>query len=192
MTTTNTGFEFYGDAGSHNKQAVGAIRTGLVLGAVLTAIVGTVIFVWPAITLAIIAVVFGLFVLIRGIFRLVAGIFAPGISAAGRVLSIILGVLLIAAAVFVLRNLEAGLAVLGLLIGLSWIIDGIATLVESRNDGSRAFSIVTGVISIVAGVVILFVPVSGVAFLTLFAGAVFIVLAILQIVGAILVGRVRS
>lgn len=193
MSTQSTeSFAFYGDGAEQNKKAVAVIRTGLIIGAILTAVVAGIIFAWPGITLAIIAVVFGLYILVRGVVRLVAGIFAPGYSAGGRVLSILLGVLLLAASVFMLRNLEGSLLVLGLLIGLSWIIDGIATLVESSRDGSRAWSIVTGIIGIVAGIVVLFVPVGGVVFLTYFTAIVFIVLAILQIVAAIMVGKARA
>ncbi len=186
------GFVFYGDSADQTNSVVKAIRTGLIVGAVLTAIVGGLILAWPGITLAVVAVVFGIFILVRGIVRLAAGIFGPGLSAGGRTLSIILGILLIAAAIFVLRNLEAGLAVLGLLIGLSWIIDGIAMLVESAKGPARGFSTVAGVISVIAGVVVLFIPVSGVAVLTVLAGVVFLVLAVLQIIGAIMVGRNRA
>ncbi len=186
------GFVFYGDSADQTKTVVKAIRTGLIIGAILTAIVGGLILAWPGITLAIVAVVFGIFILVRGIVRLAAGVFGPGLSAGGRTLSIILGILLIAAAIFVLRNLEAGLAVLGLLIGLSWIIDGIAMLVESAKGPARGFSTVAGIISVIAGVVVLFIPVSGVAVLTWLAGVVFLVLAVLQIVGAIVVGRKRA
>lgn len=193
MTNSPTqNFVFYGDGASTNKSVVAAIRTGLVIGAIITAAVAAVIFAWPNITLGIIAVVFGIYVLIRGIIRLASGIFAPGLTGGGRTLSIVLGVLLIAAAIFMMRNLENSLAVLGFLIGLAWIIDGIATLIESSRDGSRAFSIVAGVVSIVAGIIFLLVPVTGVAFLTYFTAAVFVLLALLQVVGAVMVGKTRK
>lgn len=183
---------FYGDSADQTKAAVKAIRTSLIIGGILTLLVGGVILAWPNATLAVIAVVFGLFILIRGIVRLAVGIFGPGLTAGGRTLSIILGILLLAAAIFVLRNLEAGLAVIGLLIGLSWIIDGIATLIESGKGASRGFSIFAGIVSIVAGVVVLFVPVTGVAFLVLLTGIVFLILGVLQIIGAIVVGRTKA
>ena len=184
-------FVFYGDGAAQNKSVIAAIRTALVIGAVFAAAVAGVIFAWPGITLGIIAVVFGIYVLVRGIIRFVSGVFAPGITGAGRTLSIILGVLLIAASIFMLRHLDDTLAVLGLLIGLSWIIDGIATVVESSRDTSRALSLVSGIVSILAGVVFLFIPANGVVFLTFFTAGVFILLAILQIVAAILVGKSR-
>jgi uncharacterized membrane protein HdeD (DUF308 family) len=170
---------------------VKAIRTGLVIGAVLAFLAGGFILGFPGAALTVIAVVFGIFILLRGIVRLALGLFGPGLSAAGRTLSIILGILLIAASIFVLRNLEAGLAVIGLLIGLSWIVDGIAMLVESGRGAVRGFSLVAGIISVIAGVVVLFVPVEGVAVLTIFTAVVFLVLGVLQVVGAVIVGRNR-
>jgi uncharacterized membrane protein HdeD (DUF308 family) len=185
-------FVFYGDGASANASVIKAIRASLVFGAIIAAAVAGVIFSWPGMTLAIIAVVFGIYVLIRGVIQFVTGAFAPGVTSSGRVLSIILGVLLIAASIFMLRNVENSLTVLGLLIGLSWILDGIAIVIAASRDRSRGISVIAGIVSIVAGIVFLFIPSDGVAFLTYFAGAVFVLLSVLQVIGAILVGKARG
>jgi uncharacterized membrane protein HdeD (DUF308 family) len=185
-------FVFYGDGASANASVIKAIRASLVFGAIIAAAVAGVIFAWPGMTLAIIAVVFGIYVLIRGVIQFVTGAFAPGVTSAGRVLGIILGVLLIAASIFMLRNVENSLTVLGLLIGLSWILDGVAIVIAASRDRSRSISLIAGIVSIVAGIVFLFIPSDGVAFLTYFAGAVFVLLAVLQVIGAILVGKSRA
>ncbi|MEY4101901.1 MAG: hypothetical protein RIR88_35 [Actinomycetota bacterium] len=191
MSTPSTefqGFAFYGDGHETAKQTIKVIQTGLVIGAVLAAVFGGLILAWPGATLLVIAVLLGLYFLIRGVVRLVAGIFAPGLTAGGRTLSNILGILLIAVGIFALKNPGDSLAILGILIGLSWIIDGIATLVEASRAVSRGFAIAAGIISIAAGVVVLFVPIEGVAVLTLVAGIFLIVIAVAQIVGAIALG----
>ena len=185
------GFVFYGDSADQTAAAVKAIRTGLVIGAVLAFLAGGFILGFPGTALTVIAVVFGIFILLRGIVRLALGLFGPGLSASGRTLSIVIGILLIAASIFVFRNLEAGLAIIGLLIGLSWIVDGIAMIVESGRGAVRGFSLVAGIISVIAGVVVLLVPVGSVAVLTIFTAVVFLVLGVLQIVGAVIVGRKR-
>lgn len=174
------------DGEAARKSTVKQIRTGLIIGAVLALVAAIVIFSWPKATLAVIAVVFGIYILVRGVSRLAFGIFGPGLTGLGRTLSIILGVLLIAAAIFVFANLVTGLAILGILIGLSWILDGIATLVESHK---RALPIVIGIISIVAGVVVLFIPVSALAALVWLFAIFLIVVAIFSVIGAITVGR---
>jgi uncharacterized membrane protein HdeD (DUF308 family) len=188
MSTPNSdlqGFAFYGDSANTAKATVKVIQTGLIIGAILSALVGIIILSWPLATLVVVAVLFGLYFLVRGIVRLIAGIFAPGLTAGGRTLSIILGILLIAVGIFALKNPGDSIALLGILIGLSWIIDGIATLVEASNSASRGFAIATGIISIIAGAVVLFVPIDGVATLTIIGGIFMIVLALAQALGAI-------
>jgi len=182
------GFAFYGDGHENTKQTIKVIQTGLVIGAVLSGIFGGLILGWPGATLLVIAVLIGLYFLIRGVVRLVAGIFAPGLTAGGRTLSIILGILLIAVGIFALKNPGDSLALLGILIGLSWIIDGIASLVEASRALSRGFAITAGLLSIIAGIVVLFVPIEGVAVLAMVAGVFLLVIAIAQLVGAIALG----
>lgn len=174
------------DGAAANKAAVKSIRTGLIIGAVLALIAAGVLLAWPGATLVVIGVVFGIYILVRGISRLAFGIFGPGLTGLGRTLSIVLGVLLIAAAIFVFANLVTGLAILGILIGLSWILDGIATLVESNK---RALPIVVGIVSIVAGVVVLFIPIGALAALVWIFAIFLIVVAIFSVIGAITVGR---
>lgn len=188
MSTPNSklqGFAFYGNSADTAKATVKVIQTGLIIGAILSALVGIIVLSWPEATLVVVAVLFGLYFLVRGIVRVAVGIFAPGLTGAGRALSIILGVLLAGVGVFALTNTAGTLAVLGILIGISWIIDGVATLVESSNKASRGFAIASGIVGIIAGGVLLFVPISGVAMLTIIGGLFLIVLAVAQALGAI-------
>lgn len=187
MSNTTT-FAFYGDSQENARETVKAIQTSLIIGAVLSAIVGTILLAWTGAALFIVAMVLGIYFVVRGIVRLVSGIFAPGLTAGGRTLSIILGILLVVVGIFVLKNPGDSLALLGILIGLSWIIDGIATLVESSQAVSRGFAIVAGILGIVAGIVVLFVPLESVAVLTMIAGLFLVVIAVAQIIGAIVLG----
>lgn len=186
--SNTTSFAFYGDSQENARETVKAIQTSLIIGAILSAIVGTILLAWTGAALFIVAMVLGIYFLVRGIVRLVSGIFAPGLTAGGRTLSIILGILLVVVGIFVLKNPGDSLALLGILIGLSWIIDGIATLVESSQAVSRGFAIVAGILGIIAGIVVLFVPLESVAVLTMIAGLFLVVIAIAQIIGAIVLG----
>lgn len=186
--SNTTSFAFYGDSQENARETVKAIQTSLIIGAVLSAVVGTILLAWTGAALFIVAMVLGIYFLVRGIVRLVSGIFAPGLTAGGRTLSIILGILLVVVGIFVLKNPGDSLALLGILIGLSWIIDGIATLVESSQAVSRGFAIVAGILGIIAGIVVLFVPLESVAVLTMIAGLFLVVIAIAQIIGAIVLG----
>jgi uncharacterized membrane protein HdeD (DUF308 family) len=92
----------------------------------------------------------------------------------------------------ILLNITVGVEVLAIIIGISWIIDGIATLIESSRAAARAFSIVTGIISVLAGVAMFFLGSQGVALIMIVIGVVALALAVVQVVGAIAVGRARS
>jgi uncharacterized membrane protein HdeD (DUF308 family) len=192
MSTPNSvnGFVYYGSSAEATKQTVRTVRTGLIIGAIITAIVGILMLAFPQSSAFLAAIIFGVFVLIRGIVRVVVGIGGPGLTGLGRTLSIITGVILLAAGVVILLNLTVGVEVLAIIIGISWIIDGIATLIESSRAAARAFSIVTGIISVLAGVAMFFLGGQGVAIIMIVIGAVALALAVVQIVGAIVVGRV--
>jgi uncharacterized membrane protein HdeD (DUF308 family) len=192
MSSPNSvnGFIYYGNSAEATKQTVKTVRTGLIIGAVITAIVGILMLVFPEKSALLAGIIFGIFVLIRGIVRVVVGIGGPGLTGLGRTLSIIIGVILLAAGVIILVNITVGVEVLAIIIGISWIIDGIATLIESSRAAARAFSIVTGIISVLAGVAMFFLGGLGVALIMIVIGAVALALAVVQVVGAIAVGRV--
>ena len=194
MSTPNgvNGFIYYGNSAEATKKTVKTVRTGLIIGAVITAIVGILMLAFPQDSAILAAIIFGIFVLIRGIVRVIVGIGGPGLTGLGRTLSIITGVILLAAGVVILLNITVGVQVLAIIIGISWIIDGIATLIESSRAAARAFSIVTGIISVLAGVAMFFLGGQGVAIIMIVIGAVALALAVVQVVGAIAVGRARS
>ena len=165
------------------------MRTGLIIGAIITAIVGILMLAFPGKTAVLAAIIFGVFVLVRGIVRIVVGIGGPGLTGLGRTVSIILGVILLAAGVFILIDINRGIEVLAIIIGISWIIDGIATLIESSRAAARAFSIVAGLISVLAGVGMFFLGGLGVELIMVLIGSIALALAVVQIIGAATVGR---
>lgn len=191
MSTPNSvnGFIYYGNSAEATKKTVKTVQTGLIIGAVITAIVGILMLAFPDKSAVLAGIIFGIFVLIRGIVRVIIGIGGPGLTGLGRTLSIVTGVILLAAGLVILLNISVGVEVLAIIIGVSWIIDGIATLIESSRAAARAFSIVTGIISLLAGVAMFFLGGQGVAIIMVVIGSVALALAVVQVVGAIAVGR---
>ena len=78
---------------------------------------------------------------------------------------------------------------LGVLIGILWIIEGAVALAQAGSSESKAWSIFFGILSIIAGIVLLFSPFWGAAVLFWVAGIALIVLGIVQIVRAFTFGR---
>ena len=182
-------FDLTIDPRNLSKSEVTTIRTAMAIGGVVAVILGVMILVWPGATLSVIAVLFGLYFLVGGIARIVRGIAMAGGSAGVRVLNILLGVLLLVAGIVAIRNPIGSLAVLGMVIGISWLIEGVAALVETASDSSRWFGILFAVISIVAGIVVLLSPVNSLGVLVVVGGVFLIVSGLVQLVMSFTLGR---
>lgn len=183
------GFAFYGDGHDTAKQTIKVIRTGLIIGAIISSLFGVLILTATGQVLEVVAVLFGLYFIVRGAIRLGTGLFSGAFGFGGRVLNILIGLLLLVVGVLAVIHPAEILAVIGILIGISWIVDGIVSIAESSKSPSKAFSITAGIISVIAGVVVVLLPLKGVAVLTMIAGIFLLVIAVAQLIGAIMIGR---
>lgn len=197
MTTTdplqNIVHDFALNAKNLSKSAINGIRLAFGVGGVVALILGVMLLVWPAKTLGVVAIFLGIYFLVAGVIRLAMGIFSKGISGGMRTLNILLGVLLIVAGIIALKNVAATTAALLILvvavIGVGWIIEGVLAIVESRGAPSSGWAITSGIISIIAGIVVLIIPGWSAVWLILMAGIVLIIVGILGIVRAFTFGR---
>ena len=185
-------FAFYGEDAESAKSVVRVLQTGLFIGALIALVAGGAILAWPGGASTVIALIFGLYFLIRGLVRVAVGIFGPGLTGGGRALSIVLGILLVVVGVFAFKSPAGIVELLGILIGIMWIIDGVATLVESGRGSSRGIAITLGLISLIAGVAVLFVPATAVDVLIVLGGVFLIVIGVAQAIGAFTVGRMAK
>lgn len=181
------------DARSMTRSAINGIRAALGISGGVAVVLGVVLLFWPEKTLAVLAIFLGIYFLVAGIMRLAIGIFSRGIGGGIRTLNIILGVLLVIAGIVALKNVTAAATTLVILavafIGIGWIIEGVMALVESGRAPSSGWAIAYGIISIIAGLVVLVLPASSAVFLLLFAAIALIVLGIIGIVRAFTFGR---
>jgi uncharacterized membrane protein HdeD (DUF308 family) len=181
------------DARSMTRSAINGVRAALGISGAVAVVLGVVLLFWPEKTLAVLAIFLGIYFLVAGIMRLGIGIFSRGIGGGVRTLNIILGVLLVIAGVVALKNVTAAATTLVILaiafIGIGWIIEGVMALVESGSARSSGWAITYGIISILAGLVVLVLPASSALFLLLFAAVALIVLGIIGIVRAFTFGR---
>jgi uncharacterized membrane protein HdeD (DUF308 family) len=181
------------DASEMTRSAINGIRAVLGVSGAVAVILGVVLLFWPAKTIAVLAVFLGIYFVIAGIMRLGVGIFSRGIGGGLRTLNIILGILLVFAGIVALKNVSTAATVLVIFalafIGVGWIIEGVMALVEAGRGASSGWAIASGVLSIIAGLVVLFLPASSAVFLILFAAIALIVLGIIGIVRAFTFGR---
>jgi uncharacterized membrane protein HdeD (DUF308 family) len=180
------------DSASLSKEATNVVRTTLGISGAVALIVGLLITFWPKNSAVALTVILGIYLIIAGLAYVGLGIFSKGISGGARALDIILGVLFVIGGVLAVANpTESAVVVgifLGVLIGILWIVEGIVALVQSSDAPSRGWAIFFGILSIIAGIVLLFSPLY-VVVLWWILGIGLIVLGIMQIVRAFTFGR---
>jgi uncharacterized membrane protein HdeD (DUF308 family) len=131
--------------------------TVLVIG-IITIAIGAAVLVWPSETLTVISVLLGIQLLIFGLFRLV-GAFAADTAAPGLVGFV--GILGMVGGVIVLRNPFETVEVLATIVGVVWIVAGAIEVIEALANGAaerRGWLGISGMISIVAGLVVVVWP----------------------------------
>jgi len=168
-----------------------AWQATLVLG-VVTLILGLIVTFYPSATLNVIAVLFGLLMIVSGLFHLIR---VFGDNEANRVWMGISGLLLVVIGVVLLRHLHLSVALIGLIIGISWIVQGVTALIVSFSGGSRegrGWWIFFGIVSLIGGVVITAVPVESVTALAVLVGIWFIVQGLFEIAGAFMLRHEAS
>lgn len=181
------------DSAELTKSAVNTIRVALGVTGVLALIAGIFITFWPKNSAIVLTVMLGIYFLIAGLAYVGLGLFSRGISGGARALDIILGVLFVIGGVLMLVNPSESAVVigifLGVIIGILWIVEGAVALAQAGSSSSRGWSIFFGLLSIIAGIVVLFSPFWGAAILFWVTGIALIVLGIVQIVRAFTFGR---
>lgn len=91
---------------------------------------------------------------------------------------------------FHLNSTTIGLAfVIGLFVGISWIIDGISALLTLGDAPSKIWAIIFAIISVVAGVILLIAPITGARTIWVILGIIFIVMGAAQIVRGLRFGN---
>jgi len=164
------------------KSEYRSARTGWLIRAILGIVIGVAVLVWPKSTVSILAVLLGIYFLVLGVIRIVQAITNKNLNGGGRVANFIIGGLILAAGVVVIRNPFATAAFVVLIIGVTWIFEGIATLVDTARGNGDAVSIVVGLLITAAGIlVVLFNDGVAVAY-AVFFGITLIAVAIFDLV----------
>jgi uncharacterized membrane protein HdeD (DUF308 family) len=170
-----------------------SIRITLGVSGAVALIAGIVLLVWPLKTAIIVTGIIAAYLIVAGLVYVGLGIFSGKKSGWARVGFIALGVLYIVAGVVAFLNLAAATITLAfvtaIFLGVSWIFDGIMALTLLNRDGSKAWTIIYAIISIAAGVIVLFSPLLAAVALWWVLGITLVVLGIIQIVRAITLGR---
>lgn len=146
---------------SFPDQLRNAVRAGLIATAVIGIIIGIVALIWPEPTLVVVAVLFGITLIFTGIYRLSMAFSAKLLPTGLRVFLGLMGAIILIAGIVCLFNPAESLVLLAIVIGISWIFQGIQEIAAGFGGALYApkwFLIGSGVISLIAGIVVLFLP----------------------------------
>lgn len=159
---------------------------------ILTLLAGVAVLAWPSETLLVIAVLFGVQLIISGIFRFVGALASDDLTGGTRVMFALLGVLSIIIGLWAVRHAVLTLVALIVFLGIFWVINGLIEIfaaLSHRDMPDRGWSVLLGVLSAIAGIIVLAYPGLTLVGLAVILGIWLLVFGILEIVAAF---RVRG
>jgi len=165
-------------------------KSALVSG-VLAVALGAAVVAWPDISITVAAIFFGAYLLITGIEQVFFA-FSLHVAAGGRVLLFISGAASLILAVLAFRHLYDAVLLMAIWIAVGFIFRGVATTVSAISDPTlpgRGWNIFVGVISLIAGVVVLASPFTSMETLALVVGIWLIVIGVMEVIAAIGIRR---
>jgi uncharacterized membrane protein HdeD (DUF308 family) len=159
------------------------------IAGIITLILGLIVAFRPSGSLNVIAVLIGVVLIIGGLFHLIS-MFGSGAS--HRVWLGISGLLLVVLGVILIRHLHLTVALMGLIIGIAWIVQGLSALAAGLSGAvgeGRGWWIFFGIVSLIGGIVVTAFPTNSVTVLAVLVGIWFIVQGVFEIIGAFVLRR---
>jgi uncharacterized membrane protein HdeD (DUF308 family) len=170
------------------KRAARTTSILIIVSGVSALIFGILILVWPQTTLLVVAVLFGLQLLIAGIVRIVSGAIDTSAEGWHRGLSITLGVLIVLAGIFCLRNPALSLLTIIVIVAVGWLVDGVINIVLGAQNppGDRLGRILMGIVFLIGAILLLAFPSSALLTFVLLGGWILIAFGIVILIAGIL------
>ena len=160
------------------------------ISGILALALGILVLAWPGISILTAAIIFGAFLLITG-FAQVFFAFSLHVSAGGRILLFVSGAASLVLAILAFRHFGkdpfTAILLLAIWIGVGFIFRGVATTVSAISDPAlpgRGWQIFSGLISLLAGIVMIGSPIESLEILTLIVGIWLIVIGAFEIVSS--------
>jgi uncharacterized membrane protein HdeD (DUF308 family) len=128
---------------------------------IVTLAAGIAALAWPGITLLVVAVLFGVQLIVAGIFRFVSAFAAEDRSGGSRILMALLGVFSLVIGLYAVRHVLLTIVALALLLGIFWVVNGAIELfnvLSHRQMAGRGWTTFAGVLSLIAGIILLAYP----------------------------------
>jgi uncharacterized membrane protein HdeD (DUF308 family) len=160
---------------------------GLLLGlGVLSLAAGVLALSWPGRTLRVIAILFALQLLVLGAFRFVTA-FARQVEGTVRIAPLLSASLAVLAGILLLRDTFQTIALMSLIVGLFWTVNGVLEMFSAIADHARPYrtlAIAGGVLSTIAGIVFLAYPLRSALVAAVAIGTWLVVFAVIEMLEA--------
>ena len=160
-------------------------KSVLVTG-ILSVILGAMVLKWPDETIVLAAIFFGAYLLVTGISQ-VFHAFTLHISGGGRALLFISGAASLVLAVLCFKSIGNSVLLLAIWIGIGFIFRGVAAAASAISDPGapgRGWQIFLGIITLIAGIIVMSYPISSLATQTLVTGIWLIVIGAFEIIAS--------
>lgn len=161
----------------------------VLVNGVLTLALGAAVLAWPGSSLIVAGALFGVYLLVSGVAQVVSAFGTVG-TAGLRVLAFISGGLAVVLGVMCFRSSLQSVVMLAIWIGAGWLFRGITLIVSAAADSrapARGTQIFLGIMSVLAGVVVIEWPLTSSAVLTIVAGSALLVLGLAEAIFAFVV-----
>ncbi len=152
----------------------------------ITVVLGLIVAFRPTESLTVVMVLFGLLLIFSGAYQAAR---AFDSAERDRVWHGVAAAAFIIAGLVMIRHIQFSLSVIGLVIGVTWVLQGTALLAMSLLTRPRAqagWTAFFAVVSLIAGIVVMAAPAVSVATLTSLVGAWFVVMGLLEVFGSLL------
>lgn len=189
MTTPNPSVPAR-SAGAAAMPTLGPLGIGM---GVLSIVIGLLLLASPGATLLVVAVLFGIQLIVLGALRIALSSAAPAEPGWLKPLVIVMGVLTVIAGIICLFRPGTSLLIIAIFLAVGWIVEGAAALAQAlmadRSVGARIFFIISGIVSVVAGLIVATFPGGSLVLLTRFGGILLIVVGIAEAFAAFMAKR---
>lgn len=174
------------------QRAGDGLRVALGVGGLIAVALGLFVLFAPGssakIALTATAVLLGIYAVIVGVVYLGTSIFSRTLGGWARTGHILLGLLYIIGGAIMMSNLFlTGVVIavfIAITIGVLWLLEGIMAFTVLKSSENKVWTVIYAVISILAGITMMFTPMMGATVLWLLLGISMVVLGVVQVVRA--------
>ncbi|MGB8506023.1 HdeD family acid-resistance protein [Mycobacterium sp.] len=163
-----------------------------IVAGLLTVGLGIAILVWPHVTVKAVAVLLAISFFGLGIVQIIRAFADVGAGGAARTVLGVSGALAVLLGFLVLRSPLQTVVVIALIVGAWWVIRGVLDIVEGAAGAAvnRGLNIALGVISVVAGAIVLLQPQLSLKVFAIVLGVWMVLYGVLLVISSILLSRV--